>query len=114
MTSIGLQSFRFSACVPTAQAALAKRKPRAISFDESPGDVQVLWVSFEEVPGAVGAVEKNIISISFLNGTHSTWSFLERNLQHLDVTWTFIERNGPCDVQAFVSCSATTWRETCL
>ena len=30
--------------------------PWAISFDKSPGDVQVLWVSSKETPGAVGAV----------------------------------------------------------
>ena len=68
--------------------------PGPFSFDKTPGDVQVLWVSLEESPGAVGTVGKELLMVIFLNGTHSTWRFPRRNPQHLDVTWSFIGRDG--------------------
>ena len=59
MASISLQSLRSAHCLPPAHVALASGTLRTISFDKSPGDVQVLYVSSKEFPGAVGTVEKD-------------------------------------------------------
>ena len=45
--------------------------------------------------------QEEILVAIFPNGTHSTWNFLGRNPQHLDVTWSFIGRNGPRFAFAF-------------
>ena len=67
---------------------------RTTPCDKSPGDVQVLWAFLKKFPSAVGTVSKNKLAVNFLNSTHSTWTFLGGNAQHLNVTWTFIARRG--------------------